>query len=212
MTKHNHDKIAVIDIGSNAMRLVLADYVDHQILTISQNFRYPIRLGEDVFKKGEVSPKKLKQIQKSFKDIAQKIQNYHVQNIYAYATSALRDSSNKKLIIKTIRNLTGIHIKTIDGVAEANFIRKAVGFVMPISEHSPVMVDIGGGSTEITILNHGQVLFCKSYQIGTVRLLKCATKQQQEKMLHTFINKFQKDFKSMKKKVKLDFVIGTGGI
>ena len=169
------EKYAAIDIGSNALRTLIANVITDNKGNI--NFyknslvRVPIRLGEDTFTKGEISKQNIKRIIKAIKAFKNIIKIHKVVDFNAYATSALREAKNSDLIVKSIKKKTGIKINLIDGKKEASLI-SSVNFFQGIDKKLNFLyVDVGGGSTEFSVISNGDRIYEKSFKIGTVRLL-----------------------------------------
>jgi exopolyphosphatase/guanosine-5'-triphosphate,3'-diphosphate pyrophosphatase len=169
-------RLAAIDIGSNAARLLITDVisgpqgVSEFIKTVL--VRVPLRLGFDVFDKGEISPAKVEKIIKTIKSYKLLLDVYEVKHLKACATSAMRDAANATDIIKKVKAETGIEIEIISGDQEASFIyENHIAENMNIAE-SYLYIDVGGGSTELTFFSDGKMIFKKSFNIGTIRLLK----------------------------------------
>ncbi len=169
-------RLAAIDIGSNAARLLITDVipgpqgVGEFIKTVL--VRVPLRLGFDVFDKGEISSAKVEKIIKTIKAYKLLLDVYEVKHLKACATSAMRDAVNANDIIKKVKAETGIEIEIISGDQEASFIYENHIAENMTTEESYLYVDVGGGSTELTFFSDGKMIFKKSFNIGTIRLLK----------------------------------------
>ena len=169
-------RLAAIDIGSNAARLLITDVISGPQgipdFIKAVLVRVPLRLGFDVFDKGEISPAKVEKIIKTIKSYKLLLDVYEVKHLKACATSAMRDAANAKDIIKKVKAETGIEIEIISGDQEASFIyENHIAENMNIAE-SYLYIDVGGGSTELTFFSDGKMIFKKSFNIGTIRLLK----------------------------------------
>jgi len=169
-------RLAAIDIGSNAARLLISDLVPGT--KASPEFikmalvRVPLRLGFDVFDKGEISPAKTEKIIKTIKSYKYLLEVYEVKHLKACATSAMRDAVNAQDIIKKIKTETGIEIEIISGQEEASFIYENHIAENLNKDESYLYIDVGGGSTELTFFSDGKLIFKDSFDIGTIRLLK----------------------------------------
>lgn len=169
-------RLAAIDIGSNAARLLITDVISGPqgvgefIKTVL--VRVPLRLGFDVFDKGEISSAKVEKIIKTIKAYKLLLDVYEVKHLKACATSAMRDAANANDIIKKVKTETGIEIEIISGDQEASFIYENHIAENMTTEESYLYVDVGGGSTELTFFSDGKMIFKKSFNIGTIRLLK----------------------------------------
>ncbi len=167
-------KIAAIDIGSNAVRMSIC-YVlmneDEYFFQKNQYIRLPLRLGEDSFKTGYISDNKINSLSNALLSFKYTMKVHGVEHYQIYATSALRDSKNSNDVIKQIYDLTGMKIKLIDGLKEA----KVIAMGNPIEkldfDKTYLYVDVGGGSTEYSIVRGSDDKKSKSFNIGTVRLI-----------------------------------------
>ena len=167
-------KIAAIDIGSNAVRMLIS-YVlineDEPFFQKNQYIRLPLRLGEDSFKTGIISDEKIRILTNALFSFKFTMKVHGVEKYHIYATSALRDSKNSHDVIKQIYDSTGMKIRLIDGLKEA----KVISMGNPIKEldidKTYLYVDVGGGSTECSVIRRGEDKKSKSFNIGTVRLI-----------------------------------------
>lgn len=175
-------RLAAIDIGSNAARLLITDVIPGPPAGLREKgnpefikavlVRVPLRLGFDVFDKGEISENKVEKIIKTIKSYKLLLDVYEVKHVKACATSAMRDASNAPDIIKKVKAETGITIEVISGDQEASLIyENHIADNMSLEE-SYLYIDVGGGSTELTFFSDGKMVFKKSFNIGTIRLLK----------------------------------------
>lgn len=166
--------LGAIDIGSNAIRLLLMRVYEGKSgpsFKKADLVRVPLRLGDDAFKDKQISPKnvdKLLLVMKSFRAL---IDFYEVDGLRACATSAMRDASNGAEIAARVQKETGISIEVIDGKTEAQII-----FANHIAEeldqdHDYLYIDVGGGSTEITLFSKTQIVASRSFNVGTIRML-----------------------------------------
>lgn len=172
---------AAIDIGSNAVRLLIksidTDAVQEKKFKKVLLLRVPLRLGFDVFSIGELSDKKADKLRRLMKAFRQLMKIYEVDDYRACATSAMRDARNGKLIIKKMEKETGIRIEIIDGQEEARMIYNNHIECMEDRMGNYMYVDVGGGSTEINLLANGELVWSVSYNIGTVRMLSNAVQE-----------------------------------
>jgi exopolyphosphatase/guanosine-5'-triphosphate,3'-diphosphate pyrophosphatase len=165
---------AAIDIGSNAMRLLFCrvyEVAGKPHFSKEELIRMPIRLGEDVFTKGKISEQKEERLITSLRGFHELIKAYDVTAFRAVATSAMRDASNGEEIIARAKKESGISVEIIDGKLEA-----ALVFSNHIEEllnpkFAYLYIDVGGGSTELTLYFNQKVIAAKSFNIGTVRML-----------------------------------------
>ena len=172
---------AAIDIGSNAVRLLIKsidrEAVQEKKIKKVMMLRVPLRLGFDVFSIGELSEKKADKLRRLMKAFRQLMKIYDVDDYRACATSAMRDARNGRTIIKKIEKDTGIRIEIIDGQEEARMIYNNHIECMEDRLGDYMYVDVGGGSTEINLLTNGELVWSVSYNIGTVRMLSNAVKE-----------------------------------
>ena len=169
-------KLAAIDIGSNAARLLITEVTDTDTGKASFNklnlVRVPLRLGFDVFEKGVISPEKTDMLLQTLKAFRHLINAYKVKAIKACATSAMRDAGNAADILQIVKRETGLDIEVISGDMEANLVYENHVAENMDKDHSYMYIDVGGGSTEISFFGNGKLVFKKSFNIGTIRLLK----------------------------------------
>jgi exopolyphosphatase/guanosine-5'-triphosphate,3'-diphosphate pyrophosphatase len=201
-------KLAAIDIGSNAARLLISDVIHSnnkrpQFQKVNL-VRVPLRLGFDVFEQNKISKEKEDMILNTIKAYKLLMDAYGVQYWKAAATSAMRDASNATEIIERVKKETGIGIEVITGDAEASLIYENHIAENLDKNHTYLYIDVGGGSTEITFFAGGRLVFKRSFNIGTIRLLK--------DQVDDFIWGEMKDFVKRETKPYNDIIaIGSGG-
>ena len=204
----NHpDRYAAIDIGSNGMRLLIAKVVEVNGFTSVQKLsltRVPIRLGEDVFNSGYISDEKKDLFIKTIKAFKLLIEIYQVKDFRAVATSAMREAKNGNEIAALIKSETDIDISLIDGKMEADLIFSTIHTQNISKNDSYLFIDVGGGSTEITIFDKGKRSESKSFKIGTVRLLEDKVQDSDWEQLNDWLKNVSNSDKNFK-------AIGTGG-
>lgn len=169
-------RLAAIDIGSNAARLLISEAdtneqgkMQFQKLNL---VRVPLRLGFDVFEQKEISEEKEEMIIKTIKSYKLLSDVYRVEHMKACATSAMRDARNGPAIIDKVKEETGISIEIITGDTEASYIYENHIAENLDKDHSYLYIDVGGGSTELTFFASGKLVFKRSFNIGTIRILK----------------------------------------
>ena len=157
-------RLGAIDIGSNAARLLISDVITGSHGKTEFNklalVRVPLRLGFDVFDKGEISDEKIDKIIKTIQSYKYLLDVYDVKRLKACATSAMRDARNAADIIEKVKAETGIEIKIISGQDEAAFIYENHVAEKMSSEDSYLYIDVGGGSTELTFFSDNKLIFC----------------------------------------------------
>lgn len=201
-------KLAAIDIGSNAARLLITEVVEDAAGREQFNklnlVRVPLRLGFDVFDTQMISPAKEEHIIKTIKAYRALIDVYGVEHYIACATSAMRDAKNAQQIIQRIKFETGITIEIISGDEEASFIYENHIAENLDKDHSYLYIDVGGGSTELTFFSDNQLIFKESFNIGTIRLLKDQVPDGKWDLMKDFIRTRTKGYKEIT-------CIGSGG-
>jgi exopolyphosphatase/guanosine-5'-triphosphate,3'-diphosphate pyrophosphatase len=201
-------KLAAIDIGSNAARLLISEVI------LSNNrrpqfqkvnlVRVPLRLGFDVFDQGRISEEKEEMILNTIKAYKLLIDAYGVIHCKAAATSAMRHATNAKEILERVKKETGIPIEVITGDAEASLIYENHIAENLDKNHTYLYIDVGGGSTELTFFANGRLIFKRSFDIGTIRLLK--------NQVDDYLWSEMKDFVKRETKPYHDIMaIGSGG-
>jgi len=169
-------KLAAIDIGSNACRLLIDDVIavaNNKTDFIKLAFvRVPLRLGFDVFETGRIGDIKIEKFLKTIESYRLLLDVYEVKHLKACATSAMRDASNAKEILQLVKEKTGIGIDVISGQDEAKYIYENHVAENLNNLESYLYIDVGGGSTELTFFSDGKLICKESFDIGTIRLLK----------------------------------------
>ena len=190
-------RLAAIDIGSNAARLLISDVTINNGRTEFNKInlvRVPLRLGFDVFEKKEISPERVDMILHTIKAYKHLLDAYGVRHIKAAATSAMRDAINAREIIDRVKDETGIPIEVISGGSEASLIYENHIAENMDKDHAYLYIDVGGGSTELTFFAGNKLVFSASFNIGTIRLLKGQVTEGQWENMKDFIKKETKDY------------------
>lgn len=185
-------RLAAIDIGSNAARLLISEASNNngKIEFSKINLvRVPLRLGFDVFEKKTISPEKTDMILHTIKAYKHLLDAYEVKYLKAAATSAMRDAENAGEIIREVEKQTGIRIEIISGGDEASLIYENHVAEKLDKDHSYLYIDVGGGSTELTFFAEGRLVFKESFNIGTIRLLKGQVDDSQWELMKEFIKR-----------------------
>lgn len=199
--------LAAIDIGSNAARLLFANaYLKHDIVKIDKAslIRIPTRLGEDVYENNIISKEKAKNFLKTMKAFKLLMDVYQPESYLACATAAMREAKNSKKILNAVENDIGLDIKIINGKQEAEIIRTTNSLIFPVPKPYALYMDVGGGSTELSVERNGRLLKQKSFKVGTLRLLSGKVKESVWKDIENWLEEYKTKFK--------DFhFVGTGG-
>ncbi len=205
----NRETIGAIDIGSNAIRLLI-NYVESEnndsvAFKKAAFIRVPIRLGEDVFTSGEIGTEKLERLEHAMVSFSYLLKSFKVARYRACATSAMRDANNSDEVVKHIREKAGIPIEIISGKEEASIIFEA-GMLADMMDkrRGYLYVDVGGGSTEVTIYSRGKKVDSESFPLGTVRMISNAIEKSEWK-------RFKKWLDECAAKYKATAIIGSGG-
>lgn len=165
-------RLAAIDIGSNAMRMLVAELRPGFTLEIIKSLRSPVRLGHDVFSGGEISEATTKRALKALQSFADWLRKLDVTHHVAVATSATREASNRQEFMDRVQRQTGLELTLLPGEEEARLVYMAVHRRLPLEQRSTLVVDIGGGSVELILGRAGQVTALESLKMGTVRMLE----------------------------------------
>ena len=201
-------KYATIDIGSNAIRLLISNIIvlnkSAPISTKNSLVRVPIRLGQDAFTIGEISNENIERLVDTMLSFKLLMKVHKVEKYLAYATSALRSSSNGKNIVDLILSKSGLKIQIINGKKEAELITNNSIFKFQGNHKTYCFIDVGGGSTELTLFKNQKVVISKSFKIGGVRLINNLVSNKTWESFREWININLKD------QGEID-VIGLGG-
>lgn len=200
--------IAAIDIGSNGARLLIKSFDDNapassrirKLLFV----RIPLRLGQDVFTLGKVSKERQHMMMHMMKAFRQFMLLYKVEHFRACATSAMRDADNGKKVMRRIEKETGIRLEIIPGAEEAQLLCNNLVENTDSGVGNYAYVDVGGGSTEISLLHDGVLAESHSFNIGTLRLLAGAVTQEERNAMCSVLENYARDFPDTK-------IIGSGG-
>ena len=199
--------LAAIDIGTNAVRLFFSNVFRQNgklVVDKASLMRIPIRLGEDVFTTRRVSDEKQEQLVKTMKAFSLLLEVYQPVAWKAFATSAMREASNQEEVINLIARETGIQIEVIDGMEEASIVSAFNDIHFPVSRKYFMYIDVGGGSTEISLLKEKQIISASSFKIGTVRLLKGKVDESEWKSMKKWLKTFKKVHEDI-------LLVGSGG-
>ncbi len=167
-------RFASVDIGSNSVRLLFCNVTDSDAgvsFKKAELIRIPIRLGDDVFLKGRISKDKVDRLIMAMKAFNQLRKVFGAIDYMACATSAMREAANREEVVARVKKETGIHIEVIDGKKEAQLIYSNREDELLDPKNAYLFIDIGGGSTELTLWSKGKTIASKSFNIGTIRLM-----------------------------------------
>ena len=203
-------------LDQNAIRLAIASANDKGKLNLIHTAREPVRLGADVFANREISNKRLVEAMDAFLKFRKLINNEKVKLIRAVGTSALREASNREYVINQIAKASEIMIELISGDEEARLVHLAVTSNVKLKRKLAMLVDVGGGSVEVSIANQREILVTESFATGTVRLLQMLEQKKRsdrvfQRLVHAYLNVADTRLKKEIEKHKIDFCIATGG-
>ena len=200
-------RYAAIDIGSNAVRLLIADVTKHSTTaSFKKNtlIRVPLRLGDDAFLNQLISPKKADELVKTMSAFKNLIDVYKVDDYMACATSAMREAANGQDIVKRIKEEAGIELEIVHGEREANIIYASHIEQDIDNTKNYLYIDVGGGSTELSLFSSGSLFASQSFNIGTIRMLDNQDKDETWNEMKQFILDHTRKLKNVSG-------IGTGG-
>lgn len=204
----NIRKFAAIDIGSNAVRLLIVTIMEpgdkEPVFKKTSLVRVPVRLGADVFMNGSISNENKVRMLETMQAFKLLMEVHKIENFRACATSAMRDADNGEELAEAILEATGIQIEIINGEEEATIIAATDLHALIQNDKTYLYVDVGGGSTEFTLFSEGKTVISKSFRLGTVRLLNESVQDTVWKEAENWVKKSTKAYK------KID-LIGSGG-
>jgi exopolyphosphatase/guanosine-5'-triphosphate,3'-diphosphate pyrophosphatase len=199
---------AAIDIGSNAARLLFANVFEGQGRVRPDKaslLRVPIRLGLDVFETGVIGPKRVEMLMDTMMAFRLLIGVYQPLSIAACATAAMREAENGQELLRTIVKKTGIPLKIIDGIEEARIISSFNAMMIKNEEaRHHLFVDVGGGSTELTLMSGADFEVSGSFRIGTIRLLQQDVEKTEWERLQNWLKYHTRGIEGMR-------LVGSGG-
>jgi len=200
-------RYAAIDIGSNAVRLLIADIVqNNKSISFKKNtlIRVPLRLGDDAFLDQVISPKKTEELIKTMHAFRNLIDVYKVGDYMACATSAMREAKNGDAIVKQIKDIAGINLEIIGGQREANIIYASHIDQTLDRKKNYLYIDVGGGSTELSVFSNAEMIASRSFNLGGIRILDNQDKDETWAEMKDWIKNKVCSYKNLSG-------IGTGG-
>src|SRR5579859_3363763 len=225
-------RFAAIDVGSNAIRLRVLEAAGPSHAAKGQpslpagpgadgawkdlaTLRSPVRLGAEVFLSGRLAPASIGQACEALREFRAEMDRAKIDAYRAIATSAVREAKNGATLVERARREAGIELETIEGIEEARLIQLAVSRRVPLGDKRALLVDVGGGSTELTLLHQGETAFAMSLALGTVRILEGYLKgaktidRARERLLEEAIDRALGE--ALPQLGNVDVLIGTGG-
>jgi exopolyphosphatase/guanosine-5'-triphosphate,3'-diphosphate pyrophosphatase len=224
-------RFAALDLGSNALRLRIVEAHApsngrEQLSLLPEagssfrevmSLRAPVRLGSEVFVTGRLAAASIGQACSALREFREAMDNAKVDAYRATATSAVREASNGATLVERARREAGIELEVIEGVEEARLIHLAVIRRLALGERRALLVDVGGGSTELTYLDRGRNAFAMSLPVGTVRLLETYLRgaktvdRTRQKLLFEGVDRALAEAAPQLRKISFEMVLGTGG-
>ncbi|MDY0102442.1 MAG: Ppx/GppA family phosphatase [Lentimicrobium sp.] len=189
-----------IDIGSNAVRLLFANVYETKNGPVTEKaslIRIPIRLGLDVFYNGRISEQRADDFVKTMRAFKLLIDVYKPVGYKVAATSAMREASNNNEVLNRVKEETGLVISMIDGIEEANIISSLNNVLVNKSYSKTLYIDVGGGSTELSLLDGEHFITSNSFKIGTIRLLAGKVEDSEWDNMRKWLKQFKNDFGKM---------------
>ncbi len=212
----NVPTLAAIDIGSNAIRLAIASVESDRKITPIENLREAVRLGHDAFSTAVICDATIEQTSEAFSRFKESIDLHGVSWSKALATSALREAMNRDKVLDRIAQASGIEVSVIGPEEEARLIHLAVSDKINLKNRTAMLVDIGGGSTEVTLVADGSIISTESYKMGAVRLLQVLEGKKQgerkfNQLVREYVDATRERLKREIGKKEIDLCVGTGG-
>jgi exopolyphosphatase/guanosine-5'-triphosphate,3'-diphosphate pyrophosphatase len=209
-------RFAAIDVGSNAMRLRIVDAVSATDVREVLSERAAVRLGRDVFLTGRLAPAAIADAVEALKQFRDTMRAQGVEGYRAVATSAVRDANNGEVLVERVEREAGIKLDVIEGVEEARLVREAVMHTLDLSDRRALLVDVGGGSVELTLVTGETARQSVSLPLGTVRLAEAflerdeAVTKERATLLLEYIERLLAEA-PMLADARVDITIATGG-
>lgn len=211
----DQQRVGIVDMGSNAIRFLVAEATAGAIAVL-ENHRLPVRLGRDVFHTGQIPDQALGEVVDAFRRFRATCDRLGVAHVRAIATSAMRDARNRDLLVDRVRDATGIEIEVISGTQEAYLLKLAVETKVDLRQGRSLLVDVGGGSVELVLVEDGQVVNADSYRLGALRMLEALGDNAGSG--DVFVDLLDKHLKSLEhriadrfEKVRIDRYVAVGG-
>jgi exopolyphosphatase / guanosine-5'-triphosphate,3'-diphosphate pyrophosphatase len=208
---------ASIDVGSNASRLVIAEADDPSSMRVVESHRMPVRMGHGVFLTGRLDPEAIDQCVAALGKFKEILATREITSMRAVVTASARDAVNSEDLLERAKSEAGVHLEAISGSEEARLVKLAVESKLNLGGYRSLLVDLGGGSLELSEVHHDEVRYSTSLEIGTVRLLesflngKKPVSDDQEHLLIEYIDRMLAPHEENFVRRRYDIVAGTGG-
>lgn len=209
-------KVAAIDVGSNAMRIVVGAVDETSFLVEACKLREAVRLGADVFERGYLTEETIQLALQTFDKFRDLLNEHDVSHLRAVATSATREAENGEELIRRVRERTGIDVEVISGLEEAHLVYVGVARAVYLAGKNALIIDMGGGSVELTVVRNGAAVGWETLPIGPVRLLTQMKRQGRgeadlAEMLAPYRGAAASLIRAELGDEPLDLCVGTGG-
>jgi len=206
--------LAAIDVGANAIRMAVARFDEGRLVFVDR-IRESVRLGTDVFTGGAVSETTLERVTDAFIRLRSAIDQHGAAHIRAVGTSALREATNRELVVDRIFQASGVDVDVISAEEEARFIFLGVASKIDLKGRRALLIDIGGGSVEITFAEDDRLLSTTSFKLGAVRLLQVLGERKHDerafsRLVHSYVGAVRKQLRHHMGQ-PIDLCVGTGG-
>ncbi|MFW6275377.1 MAG: exopolyphosphatase [bacterium] len=210
-------RLAIIDCGTNTFNLLIAELFENKEgFSVVHNEKKSVKLGEGGLNNGKIAPKPFQRGLDVFESLVKTARQMEVQSVKAFATSAIRSSTNGPDFVKSVHHKTGVMIQVINGDTEAQYIYKGVNLALNQFASSALIMDIGGGSTEFIIAQNNKVVWKRSFDLGAARLLELLkpanplTNEQKTNLIQIF-DELLSPLTEKMKEVEIDTLIGCSG-
>lgn len=208
-------RIGIVDMGSNAIRFLVAEATAGTIAVL-ESHRLPVRLGREVFQTGQIPEATLADVVDTFRRFRATCDRLAVTHVRAIATSAMRDARNRDLLVDRVRDACGIEIEVISGTQEAYLLKLGVETRVDLKKGRSLLVDVGGGSVELVIVENGGVVSADSYRLGALRMLQAL--RDADAQGESFVDLLHRHLKSLEHRIadrfealRIDRYIAVGG-
>lgn len=205
-------RFAAIDIGSNGMRLLVVEADDHRFHRVLHSERAAVRLGHHTFQRGRLDPETADAGVAALRRFKQAMDDFGVHKVRCVATAAVREASDGRAWARRVKQELGIKVHIVDGSEEARLCHRSVRDRIPATDDAWMVMDLGGGSLELTLADHDRIHWCETRPLGTVRLLEAYDSDDHEgfvERLHEHLDRFQ--ILRVPEKIHVDILAATGG-